>query len=102
MNKRGQTYTYLIIIAVLVIGWLIINNLRIPYKHTELESTFNFMNYWTCENNFLNETHSFGSDLSPMSCYAYTGFQKHKLSCENGKVMVTCYTTIYNKFFNTK
>lgn len=101
MNKRGQIYFYLIIIAIIVGGWLIINNVYVSYKHEEL-GIYN-SNYYTCENNTVIKTNNLGAvDTAKLACLAYTGYQKYKLSCENDIIMVTCYTTINNKFFATK
>ncbi|OYT41222.1 hypothetical protein B6U80_01820 [Candidatus Pacearchaeota archaeon ex4484_26] len=100
MNKKAEWRGWLIFINVLVVGWLIINNVYIVYK-TEKINTPNVY----CENNVVKQEYggligSLSGTLVSLYCMDYLN-SKYSLSCnENDEVIITCKTTIYSRFFS--
>ncbi|HLC86720.1 MAG TPA: hypothetical protein VJH65_00370 [Candidatus Nanoarchaeia archaeon] len=101
MNKKAQGWWFLIILAVLVVGWLIVNNVYIPYETQKV-----FDPTLHCENGVVKKESgilgTFAGFFSGFSCLEYAG-AKYTLTCnENNEIIATCKATIWDRFFSTK
>jgi len=101
-NKKGQIALYIILIIIVVCGWLFINNIYIPYRSEEVsQSGYHCENKVVVKENggLLGSLMAFGPAFS---CSDYLN-SRWSLSCnENNKLILTCKTTIYTRYFSTE
>ena len=103
MNQKGLSGVVIgiIILIILIIGWLIINNVYVT-TYSEKVSTTSY----SCENGLIKQKEGgmvgiLGTAIETMSCNAFPN-SRYEIICENNIPILHCKITIYQKFFATQ
>ncbi|MBW2982631.1 hypothetical protein KY343_07135 [Candidatus Woesearchaeota archaeon] len=100
MGRNSELVNLLIIIAILVGGWLVINNVKITYRTMPSEDDSLY-----CKDGSLYQRrgifYAFSEMADSMKCIDYVDSVSVRY-CEGDKVMLKCKASIYSRFFKQK